>query len=173
MLKQKPVRIAMWLVSGLALVVALGWLGYALLLNKPSAPSGEAAISPAPLVSSSSPLSSRSPSSPASSYPGVTFAPTTPVPGGTTSRRPNLIKPVPSAVPIGFGVVTSRSLNLRVEPSTEAAIIGGLKFGDIVTVIRRDGGWYQTSEGGWLSALYLEVRQTKIEAESYARELIG
>ena len=72
---------------------------------------------------------------------------------------------------VAYGVVTSRVLNLRSEPSTASASLRSLKNGDIVALARRSGGWYQTDDGGWISALYLEVRQTRDEAESYAREL--
>jgi len=84
-----------------------------------------------------------------------------------------LPKPVVTAIPTAFGVVTSRTLNLRAEPNLQASLVGTFKFGDIVPLVRRDSSWYQTSEGGWLSALFLEVRQTRAEAESYARELTG
>lgn len=70
-----------------------------------------------------------------------------------------------------YGVVTAKQLNLRAEPSTTAVMLGTLKSGDIVPLVRRSGGWYQTTEGGWLSALHLEVRQTLPEAESYAHEI--
>jgi hypothetical protein len=71
----------------------------------------------------------------------------------------------------GYGVVTSKVLNLRSAPNTDATVIKSLKSGDIVELISRSGGWYQTTEGLWVSASYLEVRQTRAEAESYAREL--
>jgi hypothetical protein len=50
-------------------------------------------------------------------------------------------------------------------------VIKSLKSGDIVELTSRNGGWYQTNDGLWISAAYLEVRQTRPEAESYAREL--
>ncbi len=71
----------------------------------------------------------------------------------------------------GYGVVTSKILNMRSAPNTDATVIKSLKNGDIVELISRSGGWYQTAEGLWVSASYMEVRQTRPEAESYAREL--
>ncbi|MBN9392103.1 MAG: SH3 domain-containing protein [Chloroflexi bacterium] len=71
----------------------------------------------------------------------------------------------------GYGVVTSKILNLRSAPNTDATVIKSLKSGDIVELSSRSGGWYQTTEGLWVSAAYMEVRQTRAEAESYAREL--
>jgi hypothetical protein len=71
----------------------------------------------------------------------------------------------------GYGVVISKVLNMRNAPNTEASVIKSLKSGDIVELTSRNGGWYQTGDGLWISAAYLEVRQTRPEAESYAREL--
>jgi uncharacterized protein YgiM (DUF1202 family) len=71
----------------------------------------------------------------------------------------------------GYGVVTSKVLNMRSAPNTDATVIKSLKNGDIVELASRSGGWYQTIEGWWVSASYMEVRQTRPEAESYAREL--
>jgi uncharacterized protein YgiM (DUF1202 family) len=71
----------------------------------------------------------------------------------------------------GYGVVISKVLNMRSAPNTEASVIKSLKSGDIVELTSRNGGWYQTGDGLWISAAYLEVRQTRPEAESYAREL--
>ena len=71
----------------------------------------------------------------------------------------------------GYGVVTSKELNVRGAPNTDATVIKSLKSGDIVELISRSGGWYQTVEGSWISASFLEVRQTRSEAESYAREI--
>lgn len=70
-----------------------------------------------------------------------------------------------------YGVITSKVLNLRKQPNTGAAVIGSLKFGQIVKLVRQLGGWYQTDTNGWVSALYLEVRQTYPEAQAYAAEL--
>ncbi len=71
----------------------------------------------------------------------------------------------------GYGVVISRVLNMRIAPNTDATVLKSLKSGDIVELSSRNGGWYQTNDGLWISASYLEVRQTRPEAESYAREL--
>ncbi len=74
---------------------------------------------------------------------------------------------------LAYGVVVSRVLNIREGPTTAAPVVRPLKSGDIVELVRRNGGWYQTTEGAWISAIYLEVRLTRAEAESYARELKG
>jgi len=146
-----PVRMAIVLVGVLGVLVALAWLGFALW---PKAASSEA-FQPSPVPTFTPRVTARAISAVAS------LAPTT------------LPKPVVTAIPTAFGVVTSRTLNLRAEPNLQASLVGTFKFGDIVPLVRRDSSWYQTSEGGWLSALFLEVRQTRAEAESYARELTG
>jgi hypothetical protein len=84
-----------------------------------------------------------------------------------------LLPTQPASQPLAYGVVISRILNLREAPGTDAAIIRSLKNGDIIELTRRSGGWYQTTDGTWVSALYLEVRRTRAEAESYTREMQG
>ncbi len=151
MQKLGPVKTAMLLVAVLALLVAAGWLGYAFFSR--SGPLQTTLVTSVPATTSQS-----KPQTTASSPPSVN-------PRALTAN-------VPAATPFsGFGVVTSRTLNLRAEPNTQATIIGSLKFGDIAALVRRDGGWYQTEQGAWISALFLEIRQTRPEAESYAREL--
>ncbi len=107
---------------------------------------------------------------PAASKPTTSIIPNLPI--SPTPLRVTPL-PLPNQAPLGFGVVTSRNLNLRTSPNTEAAVTGTLKLGDIIALARRDGAWYQTGTGAWVSALYLEVRESKAEAESYARELLG
>ena len=80
--------------------------------------------------------------------------------------------PTPTmAAAMAYGVVTSRQLNVRAEPNTSANTLGALKNGDIVPLALRNGGWYQTTSGGWISALYLEVWQTREEAQSYVQQI--
>ncbi len=90
----------------------------------------------------------------------------------SVSQPPTTVTPGPTAQPVmAYGVVTSSQLNLRTEASTTSNTLGTLNRGDIVPLVRRSGGWYQTAGGGWLSALHMGVRQTRLEAESYAREI--
>ena len=70
-----------------------------------------------------------------------------------------------------YGIVTSKSLNLRASPSTDAQVKGSLQFGQIIRLTRRSGGWYQTDQGSWVSALYMEVRLTYLEAQAFSNEL--
>lgn len=70
-----------------------------------------------------------------------------------------------------YGVVVSKALNVRSSPSTTASVISSLQFGQVITLVKRNNSWYQTDSGGWVSALYIEVRQTLIEAQAYSAEL--
>lgn len=145
----------MLLVTVLALLVTLAWvIGYALFLRNPPEP-GDPTVALTPTTSASSRSSTPNRQS------------LTPNPRPLTPNPPS-----PTSAPFsGFAVVTSTVLNLRAAPTIEAPVLGTLKFGDIVQIVRRDGAWYETTQGSWISSLYVEVRQTRPEAESYAREL--
>lgn len=150
----KPKRrwLAVLVVSLLLIAAVTGWLVF--MLNRP--PIEIKALPPGPpTAQATSPVqvtgSSGSPAA-ASSHPPVTTTP-------------------PAAKIQGYGVVISRVLNMRSAPNTDASVLKSLKSGDIVELANRNGGWYQTGDGLWISAAYLEVRQTRPEAESYAREL--
>jgi uncharacterized protein YgiM (DUF1202 family) len=96
-------------------------------------------------------------------------------PAGQTSTRatssPVISGSSQNSKPLAYGVVISKVLNVREAPTTASAIIRPLQIGDIVELTRRNGGWYQTTDGRWVSAVFLEVRLTRAEAESYAREI--
>ena len=155
----------------LLVLISGGWFLFA--LNRPGiviksgttpAPSASASVQAAqsgPVQNATTP-SSTIQTSPNPVQTGAAWAPT-----------PTLIVVSnPSRAQIqGYGVVTSKVLNLRSAPNTDATVIKSLKSGDIVELVSRSGGWYQTTEGLWVSASYMEVRQTRAEAESYAREL--
>ncbi|HEX2911127.1 MAG TPA: SH3 domain-containing protein [Chloroflexia bacterium] len=106
-------------------------------------------------------------------------APAVSTPAKTTAPQANgnlatFGPPVPTSTPlkvVAYGVVTSRTLNLRQSASTDAPVIATLNRGAIVGLIKRSGAWYQTESGAWVSAVFLQVRQTRDEAESYARTL--
>jgi uncharacterized protein YgiM (DUF1202 family) len=70
-----------------------------------------------------------------------------------------------------YGIITSKVVNLRSGPSVDATVISSLKLGQIVQLTHRTGSWYQTEQGYWISALYLEVRQSVQEAQAYSAEL--
>lgn len=57
------------------------------------------------------------------------------------------------------GYVNATTLNVRPSANTEGYAIGGLTFGDAVTVIAREGDWYQINFGsgtGYVSAQYIQ-----------------
>lgn len=95
----------------------------------------------------------------------------TPVPAQGAAPPPTAVIGTSNTKIQGYGVVTSKELNMRSAPNTDATVIKSLKSGEIVELISRNGGWYQTTDGLWISASFLEVRQTRSEAESYAREI--
>jgi uncharacterized protein YgiM (DUF1202 family) len=70
-----------------------------------------------------------------------------------------------------YGIITSKVVNLRSGPSVDATVISSLKLGQLVQLTHRTGSWYQTEQGYWVSALYLEVRQSLQEAQAYSAEL--
>jgi uncharacterized protein YgiM (DUF1202 family) len=143
----------------LLVVISGGWFLFA--LNRPGIEIKSGAT-PGPSVAASL----------HAALPGQTTTAQAP-PGAATAPTPTLIvvkNPTKPQIQ-GYGVVTSKVLNLRSAPNTDATVIKSLKNGDIVELSSRSGGWYQTTEGLWVSASYMEVRQTRAEAESYAHEL--
>ena len=147
------------LVFILLIAAASGWLLFA--LNRPGIEISNGPT-PTPVMATPSlqpPVSpnTRTATTPVSAAPGQQARPST---AATTGPKIQ-----------GYGVVISKVLNMRSAPNTEATVIKSLKSGDIVELTSRNGGWYQTIDGFWISASFLEVRQTRPEAESYAREL--
>lgn len=58
------------------------------------------------------------------------------------------------------GYVTATTLNVRPTPDTTGYAIGGLKYGDEVTILGKEGDWYQISfiDGvGYVSAQYIQM----------------
>jgi uncharacterized protein YgiM (DUF1202 family) len=148
-----PSRLALAGVIILVLAVAGGWITFALIrflpesAVPPATTNLEPATRPAQPSASASQISTRASSSPV-------ISPTSQI-----------------SKPLAYGVVISKNLNVREAPTTASAIIRPLQIGDIVELARRNGGWYQTTDGRWVSAVFLEVRLTRAEAESYAREI--
>lgn len=168
---RNPFVTALYIFFLLAAAVG-GWLLFALnrpgieIHNGPTATSGGAfsvqAVAPGQTIAIQN---SRPAATPGSSNAAATALVTAPTPTLIIVKSP--AKPQIQ----GYGVVTSKVLNLRNAPNTDATVIKSLKTGDIVELVSRNGGWYETGEGFWISASYMEVRQTRPEAESYAREL--
>lgn len=146
-------RLALVAVTLLVLAALGGWTAFALIRFLP-----ESATTTATAISGPATRQAR------------TTSPVSPV-SGTTTNSSAVSLTNQSVKPLAYGVVISNILNVREAPTTASAIIRPLKSGDIVGLVRRNGGWYQTTDGRWVSAVFLEVRLTLAEAESYAREI--
>lgn len=64
--------------------------------------------------------------------------------------------PATGTVTLGIGVAKIEGVNFRVKPATSAKLIRGLKKGEKVTVILKDGQWYQVKDSkgktGWVTS---------------------
>ncbi len=57
------------------------------------------------------------------------------------------------------GYVNATTLNVRPTPDTSGYAIGGLKWGDTVTILSREGDWYAISfagQTGYINAQYVQ-----------------
>ena len=57
------------------------------------------------------------------------------------------------------GYVNATTLNVRPTPDTSGYAIGGLKWGDTVTILAREGDWYAISfagQTGYINAQYVQ-----------------
>lgn len=83
-----------------------------------------------------------------------------------------------------WGVIRSPFLRLRDEPLQKAEIVAHLRRGSILEIISKTEAketidevssyWYQVNYGGlrgWVFGAFLEVLDSKSEAERFAREL--
>ncbi len=63
---------------------------------------------------------------------------------------------VPSSTVSGAGVVKMSGVNFRTKPSSSAKLIRGLKEGEKVTILLKDGQWYKIEDSkgktGWVTA---------------------
>lgn len=87
---------------------------------------------------------------------GDTTATTTTV--ATTTTAADTTTTTARAYPF-TGYVNATTLNVRPTADTSGEAIGGLKFGDTVTVIDREGDWYKInfrSGIGYVSAQYVQ-----------------
>jgi mannosyl-glycoprotein endo-beta-N-acetylglucosaminidase len=56
-------------------------------------------------------------------------------------------------------VIASNGLRIRSGPSTNHDSLGGLLFGDIVTIVEEQSGWYRITapQNGWVSAQFIRI----------------
>lgn len=82
-------------------------------------------------------------------------------PGGEAATDPNAQTTTPTT-PVNNsgngtkGVVTATDLNIRSEASTTSDRVGGLTYGDRVTILETKNGWGRISQG-WISMQYVYV----------------
>ena len=72
-----------------------------------------------------------------------------------------------------FATVTTQTLFVRKEPTTESSVLGMLPEGDDLLVLDEAEGWYKVDveEGtGWISADYVSVHTEFVQAESKEEE---
>ena len=80
--------------------------------------------------------------------------------GASKSPATTVTTSAPSAVPTvavaGIGVTNISGVNFRTKPSSSATLIRGLKKGEKVTVILKEGSWYKVKDSkgktGWVTA---------------------
>jgi len=64
--------------------------------------------------------------------------------------------PAPAAAVTGVGVAQIDGVNFRTKPSSSAKLIRGLKKGEKVTVLLKEGSWYKVKDSkgktGWVTA---------------------
>ena len=84
-----------------------------------------------------------------------------------STNNPDNSTPAPEAKE--SGIVTANELNVRADASTNSAIIGSLKKGDKVGIIKKEGNWYKINYNGriaYVSADYVQVEvQNKPEVK--------
>ena len=84
----------------------------------------------------------------------------TPVSPATTATTPVTTAATTAASTYPFtGYINASTLHVRPSASTDGYAIGGLEFGDIVTVTDREGDWYKIAfkNGvGYVSAQYVQ-----------------
>ena len=69
--------------------------------------------------------------------------------------------------------VTTQTLNVRKEATTDAELVGQVPMGDELTVLEEADGWVKVSVGagdGWVSADYVTLKTEFVQAESKAEE---
>ncbi|NTU71907.1 MAG: SH3 domain-containing protein [Coriobacteriia bacterium] len=78
-----------------------------------------------------------------------------PVASPTTTSTVNTTLTADASV-AGVGIAQIDGVNFRVKPSSSAKLIRGLKKGEEVTIILKEGQWYQVKDSkgksGWVTA---------------------
>ncbi|GAA0826998.1 hypothetical protein GCM10009112_05130 [Marinomonas arenicola] len=76
-----------------------------------------------------------------------------------TKHQKQLTKKKPTVFRSGPHIVTSKRLNIRAQPTTNSPIVGALRHGMKITVIRQHGAWREivfNKQHVWVYAAYLK-----------------
>ncbi|MGO3407237.1 SH3 domain-containing protein [Marinomonas sp.] len=79
-----------------------------------------------------------------------------------TKHQKQLAKKKPTVFRSGPHIVTSKRLNIRAQPTTNSPIVGALRHGMKITVIRQHGAWREivfNKQHVWVYAAYLKAIQ--------------
>jgi len=79
-----------------------------------------------------------------------------------TKHQKQLTKKKPTVFRSGPHIVTSKRLNIRAQPTTNSPIVGALRHGMKITVIRQHGAWREivfNKQHVWVYAAYLKAIQ--------------
>jgi uncharacterized protein YgiM (DUF1202 family) len=81
-------------------------------------------------------------------------APPTPAASPTVSTTPT--STVSTTTVTGIGIARIDGVNFRTKPASNAKLIRGLKKGEKVTILLKDGAWYKVKDSknktGWVTA---------------------
>lgn len=89
----------------------------------------------------------------------------------TQKAQHKTVKPVPKKIKVvkkikpipfhsGMHVVTSQRLNIRAQPATHSPVVGTLRHGMKINVIRKQGAWYEiifNQKRAWVYSAYLKA----------------
>ncbi|MGB3599066.1 MAG: SH3 domain-containing protein [Marinomonas sp.] len=79
-----------------------------------------------------------------------------------TKHQKQLTKKKPTVFRSGPHIVTSKRLNIRAQPTTNSPIVGALRHGMKITVIKQHGAWREivfNKQHVWVYAAYLKAIQ--------------
>ena len=73
------------------------------------------------------------------------------------------------------GKINATALNLRLNPSSDAYVVGKAQVNDVVTIIGKEGEWYKVSAypygTGWINKKFVKIHKTTPEIESLVEQL--
>ena len=81
----------------------------------------------------------------------------------TTTTTTTVTTTTTTATPYPFvGYINATTLNVRPTPDLAGYPIGGLKWGDTVTVLSREGDWYAIQFGGQTGYIHVQYVQDTV-----------